>query len=449
MLTITVPHNFVPERKYCAEVLFREIIGVDFDLQFADTHQTEIVAGKHKLILADSFWKPVRDEDSFLVHRKPPKLIDELAIADTSHQLVAIYGQATHELYSEDGFECEFCGIDIFASSFFMLSRWEEFVSQQTDLHGRFPYTNALAYRHKFLHRPIVNEYCMYIRSFLQRAGVAVPELPVARFFYTSDIDFVFKWRTAFSWAKTVVGDVCKRRDLRLAFENSFNFLKAPFSKYTDPYNTYRRQLYDAKKTGAEIIFYILPSKENIRFLSTTCTWLFDRIEKFGGTVGLHPGYDSHLANGHLHKEKKVLEDLLGKKVHESRQHFLRFSVPETWSMLQKRGITCDSTMYYTEVPGFRTGCCTEYSCYDIVYRKKLSLKERTLIFMDTSVFFREWQEPEGANAYLAKLIEQVERYGGDFVMLWHNSSFDSAVWDAKLPIYNYIVSHFIKKAKA
>src|SRR5262249_52731948 len=48
---------------------------------------------------------------------------------------------------------------DILGSSFFMLSRMEEAIKCDRDVHGRFPSTASLAYQEMFLHRPIVNEY--------------------------------------------------------------------------------------------------------------------------------------------------------------------------------------------------------------------------------------------------------------------------------------------------
>jgi len=49
--------------------------------------------------------------------------------------------------------------IDIIASSFFMLSRYEEVIVDEKDQYDRFPATASVAYKEDFLTRPIVNEY--------------------------------------------------------------------------------------------------------------------------------------------------------------------------------------------------------------------------------------------------------------------------------------------------
>ena len=59
------------------------------------------------------------------------------------------------------------CGIDIFASSFFMLTRWEEYVNKSRDLHNRFPGNESLALKFNFLNRPIVNEYVVMLKNMM------------------------------------------------------------------------------------------------------------------------------------------------------------------------------------------------------------------------------------------------------------------------------------------
>lgn len=49
--------------------------------------------------------------------------------------------------------------IDLFASCFFMLSRWEEYVINKKDIHHTFSGLSSLAYRKGFLEKPIVNQF--------------------------------------------------------------------------------------------------------------------------------------------------------------------------------------------------------------------------------------------------------------------------------------------------
>lgn len=74
---------------------------------------------------------------------------------------------------------------------------------------------------------------------------------------------------------------------------------------------------------------------------------------------------------------------------------------------------------------GFRFGTCYEYPVFDIERRKKLTLRERPLIFMDQTIIndcYMGLGHTEKAIEYINKLKEICKAYNGDFVFLWHNS---------------------------
>ena len=62
---------------------------------------------------------------------------------------------------------------DLIASSYYLISRYEEMTHRgQRDHLGRFPGSMSLPARAGFIHRPIVDEYSLALRSFLERNGV-------------------------------------------------------------------------------------------------------------------------------------------------------------------------------------------------------------------------------------------------------------------------------------
>jgi hypothetical protein len=46
---------------------------------------------------------------------------------------------------------------DIFAASFYLLSRYEEYLPHVKDEYGRFTANNSIAFKHQFLHQPVVD----------------------------------------------------------------------------------------------------------------------------------------------------------------------------------------------------------------------------------------------------------------------------------------------------
>ena len=101
-----------------------------------------------------------------------------------------------------------------------------------------------------------------------------------------------------------------------------------------------------------------------------------------------------------------------------------------------------DSTMSYPDNAGFRCGICTEYSVFNILTRKKLILKEKPLIAMDTTFVDYQKNSPEETKTQIDNLINTVKKYKGTFVLLWHNSSFDIPPWDKFQNLYEEIIKN-------
>lgn len=96
---------------------------------------------------------------------------------------------------------------DIIASTYFLISRYEEMVRRGLrDEHGRFPGKESLPYRAGFLHRPIVDEYRMLLHRWAApipvtctRGKKANPEdLPHARRRFSDSISFVERFDTVY-----------------------------------------------------------------------------------------------------------------------------------------------------------------------------------------------------------------------------------------------------------
>ena len=123
---------------------------------------------------------------------------------------------------------------DIIASTYFLISRYEEMVRRGLrDEHGRFPGKESLPYRAGFLHRPIVDEYRMLLHRWLRQSRLRVPEVKkqIRKIYLTHDVDSPTLYR---SW-KGLIRSIRDRRGLYKSFQGKFGSLeKDPF--YTFPW---------------------------------------------------------------------------------------------------------------------------------------------------------------------------------------------------------------------
>jgi len=123
--------------------------------------------------------------------------------------------------------------------------------------------------------------------------------------------------------------------------------------------------------------------------------------------------------------EEGISQDKIG-----NRQHYLRWSTPETARNLEQAGISYDTTLGYADHPGFRCGTCFEYHMYDLIERKPLRLKQRPLIVMEESVIddcYLGMGYADEALDLMRTLKKRALQFGGDFTLLWHNSHFMAA----------------------
>ena len=171
-------------------------------------------------------------------------------------------------------------------------------------------------------------------------------------------------------------------------------------------------------------------------------------LYKEGHTIGLHPSFDSYHDPRLLAEEKEYLESLTGIGITTGRQHYLRFSLPETWHLWEDLGMKLDSTLGYSEVPGFRCGTCYSYPVFNILTRKTLQLREMPLILMERSLTDYMALTPEEAMAETEKIFGEVKKHAGNFVFLWHNSTLFSEEFKHYRFIFEKIVTGFHAREK-
>jgi hypothetical protein len=118
----------------------------------------------------------------------------------------------------------------------------------------------------------------------------------------------------------------------------------------------------------------------------------------------------------------------------------LRFEIPFTWQTWEDSGMKVDSTLGYSHREGFRCGTGNEFPVFNILTRKKLNLRERPLIVMDTTLQVNRSLSREDSLRTIKRYRDISEKYGMPFTILVHNSSFDEVEWVGWKEIYEEIM---------
>ena len=155
MLKVSLPNLCVKEQKYIVDIIFKEFLGISYEVKIHNhdkIHITDennlknITLDASFFIKANNFWlQSASMPDNPLARWYPSKEGHNFNLVN--NEIPIIYGKPG-VIKSVDSVHIN---IDIFGSAFFMLSRYEELITQSFDNHGRFPATASVAYKESFL----------------------------------------------------------------------------------------------------------------------------------------------------------------------------------------------------------------------------------------------------------------------------------------------------------
>ena len=399
-------------KKYIFNVLFFNILGVDFTLtddraRFDDFAGPKFAYGSYSAIPANLIMPSCG-------------LLDEIGIRRQSEDVVDWNGYKLFFPVSENYFS----PCDIFSLSFYLITRYEEYLDDRSDIHGRFLLENSAAYRHGFYRIPLVHllalDFAEKLKSLFPHFEYKKPEKKLV---YTCDVDIAYKYRGKgfFRWSAGV---------LRSLFHGDFvdarNFLRtAAGMQVNDPFDVYDITRNFSQHHDLQVIHFIPTGSygkfdKNIPPETTLFKNLVKRLAEFS-EIGLHPSYGSFGNPVRLEKEKSLLERATDGKIMKSRQHFLLFRFPETPRQLSGAGITDDYTLGWTGDVGFRCSIAVPYHFYDLQKETETQLLLHPLIVMDVALKRIKGDEQERERAF-AEVAAAILNYGGEFVILSHNT---------------------------
>jgi hypothetical protein len=320
---------------------------------------------------------------------------------------------------------------DLLAASFYLLSRYEEYLDHASDEHKRFKPENSLAFQHHFLQIPLVD---FWVQTLAKNILKCYPNIglnqPKFKQINTIDIDFAYKYKglsTAAKWRK-FLGSLLRRKADYLVFH----------PPHPDPYDTYDFMLQAANKKQIETLFFWLLADYggHDKNIPPTSIALKDLVQTIAKTnpCGIHPSYKGALITKLYQQEHQHFKDITGTEAKLSRHHFLKIKMPESYLKMEKMGITHDYSMAYSKQIGFRASTAQPFKCYDLDQEKTLNVWIHSPCVMDVTLKNGLNLNTDEAILKIKELKKVAQQVGGEFISIWHNSSFDEAAnwqnWD-------------------
>jgi len=331
---------------------------------------------------------------------------------------------------------------DIFAAAFYMITRYEEYLEFTPDAFGRFRASQSQAYKHRFLHLPVVDLWALKLGQILQ---VRYPAIQIRkreyRFISTIDIDQAWAYKHK-GLARNLGGTA--RSLVRGELSDPVRRLATHLGLRTDPYHTFEYIHQTHLERHLKPVFFVQIGKrgrwdKNISGKHPAMQRLVKQLQTIG-EVGLHPSLRSGRRQ-ELDEELVLFSELTRQKTVRSRQHFIRLVFPHTYQLLCQYGVTHDHSMGFHDMPGFRAGTATPFYFFDLTEDQQKDLRVYPFQFMDVTLKDYLRLGPQDAMLKIEPIIEQVRKVGGTLASIWHNSALsETGDWKQWKPVFDYMM---------
>jgi len=425
-------HKITHRNKYIFNLVFKDMLGFDFILT-ADLEQFKTFNGPKISYTIN----PVADE-LFFTSRN---LLFETGITD---QNISVFDFNDNKVFFATG-KSSALPFDIFAASFYLVSRYEEYLPHIRDEHDRFDAKDSLAFLNGFLQKPVVNIWVVWMKQLLSEK---YPQLifpkKTYQFVSTIDVDNAYAYREK-GFTRSLGGYL--KSFSKLDFTEIIERSRVLFGTDKDPYDTYQFQLEIIKKYKLKAIYFFLLgdyglNDKNLPIESKKFQSLIKMLGDYA-QIGIHPSYGSNKSKEQLKKEVARLSGVLHRDVTQSRQHFLKLTLPETYRNLIDLDITDDYTMGFASQIGFRAGICSSFNFYDLDMELETKLKIHPFAMMEGTLKYSMKIRPEDAMMKIQPLIDEVRKVDGVFMSLWHNDTLnDRKIWLGWRTVYEQMVSY-------
>jgi hypothetical protein len=314
---------------------------------------------------------------------------------------------------------------DLFSASFYLLSRYEEYLPHEKDSYDRFSHTGSLAWREGFLDIPLVNYWLRDLREALSRK---YPDLILRytafKFVPTYDIDsawsFLHKgWRRNFGGALKSFA----KGEWQL-FWDRIAVLRRRLPDPFDPYE-WLDSLHLYCRLRPYYFFLVAARCKGVDRNVSPSSPAFQRLIQYhagGYRLGIHPSWHSGDDDRALREEIEWLEVMAGQPITRSRQHYIRFTLPHTYRLLLQYGIQQDFSMGYGSINGFRASVASSYHWYDLEKEESTALRIFPFCFMDANSYYEQRYTAPQAMTELMHYYRHVRRVNGLMVTIWHNN---------------------------
>ncbi len=407
-MVLIYTHITSPRLQYICNFIFKELMGVDFvitiDSEAFRTHDGAKINYSDTAIPGQGLWI-----------RNHVLLFEEVIIPQ---HIECFESNGINAFFKMPAADLPF---DIFAASFYLLSRYEEYLPHEEDMYGRYAHENSLAYKGGFISLPLIN---IWMKDFTQRLKEKFSTFnfqhSTFNFYPTYDIDIAYAYKH------------------KGFFRNAGSFFRSPSAERIsvllgskkDPFDSYDWLDELHQQNHLQPLYFFLVTEKNIGYDKNILPhkevmWKLIERHMTKYSIGLHPSWQSGDNPYLLKKEKAQLEAMCERRqtpIERSRQHYIRFSLPQGYQQLIDAGITDDYSMGYGSINGFRASVASAFYWYDLEKEEQTHLRIHPFCYMDANSFYEQKLSAGEAYDEMMYYYTVCKAVNGTLITIWHNN---------------------------
>ncbi len=268
---------------------------------------------------------------------------------------------------------------DIFAASFFLLSRYEECLPYLKTDKGHFDPSQSVSSEFDFLELPIVD---LWVSKFQKKLSSTFNEIdkknsgkPSKKFFLEVPLAFRYSNRSFLENLEDFFSSIWK-----LNFKQLIIQISVLIRLKNDPYDTFDLWKEWFKKSSIKPqVFFLFSHSSSYQVTTSIFNLRFRKIIKKTGdffSLGLLASVKAQIdSKKQMIREKNDFQKLTNRTIFDVRLNNGIVDLRKDYEMLSENEFRNDYSMGYLDQAGFRAGTATPFYFYDVSREFQISLK--------------------------------------------------------------------------
>ncbi|MEN8900885.1 MAG: hypothetical protein ABF247_06260 [Nonlabens sp.] len=335
---------------------------------------------------------------------------------------------------------------DVFSASFYLITRYEEYLPQVKDDIGRYSSKESIAVQGEFILLPLVDLWVKKLLGLLNReSNTLIKKVQKVKTTVAIEVTSFFKYKSRgiVDNGHFFYGDL-KRFKIRNALTQIIvllGFKTDPFQNYDLLINTIRSRWQHGRKMASSldnmIFFFHLGNYNRVdNGISFRSRKYREAIKQIGDYLDIGLRYSFHCNDKEVKQQGKKFEEISNRPLQKTMVAYSKISTPGHYKRLVDLEKLEDYSMGYESMPGFRASTSHPFYFYDLDYEVQTPLLIYPYALHYKSI---SGKMLNGQKQIIQQLKRSIEQVSGHFITMYDYAQFEQGLKSHATTILEYI----------